>query len=290
MLKRTYQMKPGPVAPSWDRYAECCRRDWDRVLAKDPPEREVQEFLERTPSMVPGAWTPHVKSGHYPLHCMLISQPELPGLASHRPDFMWIATHSGAWYPTLVEIERPGKLLYTQSGTPSAGFSQARHQLAEWRTWFNDPANQSVFAEAYGIPDYMRNERQMELHMILVYGRRSELQGTPHLAKQRHSLMSHADEALVSYDRLEPDRELSHAITAHAQGHGRYRVLHVPPVFRLGPNLADRLSVLDGLEDAVRRNASIPGLRRKFIVSRIPYWRDWSQRPDRGTVDTGDCE
>lgn len=45
----------------------------------------------------------------YPLHCVLIAQPELPGLLTYRADSMWISAHSMAWYPTLIEIEVPHK-------------------------------------------------------------------------------------------------------------------------------------------------------------------------------------
>ena len=175
--------------------------------------------------------------GTFPLHCSLIAQPKLPGQHVRIPDFMWIATHSGAWFPTLIEIEKPSKRIYNKDGTPSSHFSQARNQLNQWRSWFTSNANVEQFKEMYGIPDYMLRRRQMNLHMILVYGRRSELDEQPDLIRQRGSLLS-GDEELMSFDRLlDPgyiDTSKKNAVTVSAMGDGRYRAKYVSPVFELG--------------------------------------------------------
>ena len=130
-----------------DMYSEQCNQQFRSLLSRDPTELEVQEFLEKHPWLVPGHRTPSGTSGHYPLHCILIAQPKLPGSEVYVPDFMWIATHSGAWYPTLVEIERPGKRIFNKDYNPSAHFTKARNQLAQWRAWFNDPGNVQQFRQ-----------------------------------------------------------------------------------------------------------------------------------------------
>ncbi len=266
-------------------------KEWGDLLNSDPAEAEVQSFLERNPMFLPGAWTPATKSGHYPLHCAAISQPLLPGLASKRPDFMWISTHSLTWYPTLIEIERPSKKLFLQSGKPTSDFYQARNQLAEWRTWFSKPENFGKFVSEYGIPSDFTLGRQWNLHMILVYGRRSEFEHSPKLSEQRHSLMSGEDEELMSFDRLHPDSELDEAITIRAKGSGAYEALHVPPTFFLRPALADRLLRVNGISDALNKTPLITEDRRKFLISRILYWQEWAmERKGGGMINSGDIE
>jgi hypothetical protein len=126
---------------------------------------------------------------------------------------MWIASHSASWFPTVIEIERPGKKVFTQSNTPSAEFTQARHQLTQWRTWFDSSANVQQFIESYGIPSELLATRTRHLHMMLIYGRREEFEGDPERSKQRSSLLPGTDEELMSFDRLSADADLEAAIT-----------------------------------------------------------------------------
>lgn len=277
ILDKKYEIKAGPPLPNVDEYIADCRKRWLKLLSSSPDEKKVQLFLEQHPMFLPGAWTPGSKSGHYPLHCAVVSQPKLPGLKSKIPDFMWIASHSLMWYPTLIEIERPSKQIFTLRGTPSAAFTQARNQLAEWRTWFSKPENVQTFIASYGIPDNLIRGRQMQLHMILIYGRRDECSKSLELAEKRGSLLTGADEELMSFDRLSPDRDLDQAITIRATGSGQYEAVHIPPTFSLGPKLADRLYLVNGIEDALKKSTLIGAKRQSFLISRIPYWQSWAK-------------
>jgi hypothetical protein len=288
--KKTYEVQQGPAPPQASDYVTSCGNGWAKLLASDTTEQAVQSFLEDNPILLPGAWTPGTKSGHYPLHCAAISQPLLPGLKSKRPDFMWVSTHSLMWYPTLIEIENPSKRIFNSKGVPRAEFTQARHQLAEWRTWFSRPENVQQFTHSYGIPDYMTSGRQMKLHMILVYGRRSEFENSPELSAQRASLLGGDDQELMSFDRLQPDRELAEAITIRAKGSGKYDAISVPPLFILRPGLADRLLSIDGIESAISKTPLISEERRKFLISRVPYWREWARNGPRGIINSADIE
>lgn len=129
--------------------------------------------------------------------------------------------------------------------------------------------------------------------MILVYGRRSELDQQPDLARQRGSLLS-GDAELMSFDRLlDPryiDVRMKHAVTVRATGDGRYRAKYVPPVFNLGPALAERLLVIDGLEEAIEQNPDISDERKSFLQQRIPYWKSWASAPNRGIIRPADWE
>ena len=155
------------------------------------------------------------------------------------------------WYPTLIEIEKPTKRIFTSKAVPTSEFTQARNQLAEWRTWFSRPENVQVFIASYGINERFRLGRQMELHMVLIYGRREEFENSARLSEQRGSLLTGTDEELMSFDRLRCDPGLDEAITVRVKEPGRYEALSVSPLLRLQPGMADRLLVIDGIDEAL---------------------------------------
>ena len=284
----TYELVNGPCHVPIDEYVDSVNRQYSELLARNPSEREVQCFLEKHPFLVPGHSTPGV-SGHYPLHCSLITQPKLPGQQSYRPDFMWIATHSSAWFPTLIEIEKPDKKIFTRSGDPSSEFTHARHQLNQWRSWFSDHANVEQFKSLYGISDLLRG-RTMCLHMILIYGRRVEFEERPQLIRDRHGLLPGHDEELMSFDRLCANVAMRDAITVKATGFGRYRAVWIPPVFRVGPFLSDRFLHIEGISEAIDQNMEISEERREFLKRRIVYWKERELSSDPGLSRFGDWE
>lgn len=288
-LEKTYELETGPAAVDFGTYAVESQQEYGRLLETDASEAEIQRFLELNPAFVPGARTPLGTSGHDPMHCALIAQSSLPGLNARRPDFLWIACHSSTWFPTFIEIEAPKKRLFTQAGVPTAEFSQARHQIAQWRIWLDEPANVAKLISEYGIGESYTHFRNMVPHFILIYGRRAEFEHSPGLSKQRGLLLSAADEDLVSYDRLVPDSHLSDAVTVKGVGFGRYRVKAVTPTMTLGPARADRLMYLEGFSEAVSQDKRIPAPRRDFLSARVQYWRAWA-RTGGGIVDTGDRE
>jgi len=274
----------GAERPSFEPYAVRIEDEFTALLSSGPDERQVQAFLERHPALLPGALTPSSSSGHYPLHCALVTQPLLPGFHSRVPDFMWIATHSGTWYPTLIEIESPGKRLFTSTGRPTAEFTEARTQLAQWRSWFQNPTNVHQFMELYGVPDTWRRDRSWQLHMILIYGRRAEFEGSPNLSKLRASLMPSPDEELMSFDRLTVDPKLEAMITVRARGNSRFETVWVPETFGTSSFIAESLEYIDGLSESLDRNDQIPEARRAFLKARLEYWRGWAASPGRKTL------
>jgi hypothetical protein len=272
----TYKQERGPEIPSFDAYAERIAVEYKALLETDPSEAIVQKFLTDNPSMVPGAFTPGTRSGHWPLHLALISQPPLHGFSARIPDFMWLSTHSGAWYAAMIEIERPGKRLFTAKEVPTAEFNQARHQLVQWRAWFDAPSNVEIFMSHYGISEWYQKNCIMGRHFILVYGRRSEVHGKPALSKQRGALLAAQNEELMSFDRLSPDRGLRLAVSVKPVGDGQFEVIAVPETFGVSYLNARHLASYIGLDDAIERNVRISPERAKFLKRRIRYWIDWS--------------
>jgi hypothetical protein len=286
----TYVTEQGPAALAFDVYATQAMAEWRVLLDEDPRERRVQQFLEQHPALVPGSLSPGGATCGSELFNLLVSQPTLPGLDARQPDFLWFTSTSDTWYAVLLEIEAPGKRLFRRDGVPTAEFNQARNQLNQWRSWFGLPTNQLKFQADYGVPEFWTARRAMAVYMLLVYGRRNEFRQDPSLTRQRSSLLSGEDEELMSFDRLVADRFLADAITVRAKGNGRYRALSLPPTFKLGPSHPERLLRVDGLEGAIHSSEGWSAARRAFVTSRIPYWRDWAMRDDKGWIDVSDEE
>jgi hypothetical protein len=289
LLTPTYEIEVGPNALSVEDYSTAIQSKFRHLLDSKPTEQDVQRFLEHNPALVPGARTPGSPSGHPPIYNVLIAQPKLPGLKSKFPDFMWIATHSQAWYPTLIEIERPDKKIFKSRAVPRAEFTQAYNQLAQWRCWFGRPENTQTLIREYGVPEEITRYRSMKLHMILVYGRRSEFATEPAISEQRSALVPAADEELMSYDRLRVDKDLQDTVTVRCIGAGQYKAIAIPPTFTLGPTFADRLLRIGELDVAIR-SANIAADRKEFLIRRLKYWRDWAGQSRFPTINLCDEE
>jgi hypothetical protein len=104
-----------PLPISWSVYYDRVLAEWDALLAADPEEAQVQEFLELHPAMVPGGSGDVGPGGH---HCSemgaVFRRPRLDGAGrSFEPDFMWVTRSTSL-------ITRPGPLGLTRLASCSA--------------------------------------------------------------------------------------------------------------------------------------------------------------------------
>lgn len=288
MLDKTYRMVDGTPPDPMDEgiYKSIVEKEWSQLLATDPYEKEVQMFLEKHPVLVPGAFgVLGLSSGHAPFPGALISQPKLYGYQGRVPDFLWISKNSTHLHPIFIEIERPSKRVFKDNGDPTWQFTQARHQLAQWRQWIKVPNNQDAFFNAYRL-DSLR-DLNFEPHYVLIYGRREEFAHDANLLKMMGSLMQ-PDETLMSYDRLsyEPKAGQLPSVRHTVKG---YQIRHIPPTYWLGPEMFHYQPRLLGRLAAVERNQLISAPRKAFLKSRIPYWEAWEKRRS-GITNNGDRE
>lgn len=277
-LAKTYQMVPEAPPPPMDgdTYKATVEQEWAQLLATDPSEKAVQLFLEQHPVLVPGAFgVLGLSSGHAPFPGALISQPKLYGFQGRVPDFLWIAKNSTHLHPIFIEIERPGKKVFKANEEPTWQFTQARHQLAQWRQWIKVPNNQEAFFRAYKLDRF--RDLAFEPHYVLIYGRRKEFADNANLLKMMGSLMA-PDETLMSYDRLSYEPKSAQLLSARHTTRG-YQVRHIPPTYWLGPGMFYYETRLLGRSAAVDRNHLISAPRKAFLKSRIPYWEAWEKLP-----------
>lgn len=269
MFEKRYAIIPDSPRPmSCDEYQDHVKPLWSALLDGHPAESDVQDFLQRHPAMIPGAFSVvGGPSGHAPFPDAVISQPELYGYKRRRPDFMWVSKNSVALNPVLIEIEAPDKKMFRKDGTPTAEFTQARNQLTEWKIWFSKPGNQAAFLRDYGLPF---DRLKLEPQYLLIYGRRSEYEGNEHLTRFRSEVMG-PNEVLMSFDRLQFDANADQFSCVRHTPTG-YDVLHIPPTYWLGPSMFSYDEKMHGLVEAAKRNPLISDERKRFMEDRIPYW------------------
>ncbi len=284
--QKTYVMeKQAPPSMPWDRYKVLVEERWEQLLASDPDEASIQNFLEQHPSMLPGAFGAIGSSGHSPHPSAIISQPPLSDFSRHIPDFMWIAQDSSTIYPVLIEIEAPRKRWFTKAGRATAQLTEAINQLHDWKAWFSQPHNQANFVRHYQVST---QGRPLVPQFVLVFGRRAELAGRAALNAKR-AAMEATDQVLMTYDRLTPDPKASQLMTVRLTTDG-FRAVHVPPTFQLGPMLAAARAQVADKSAAVERNVDMTSERKAFLKLRSEYWDAWVGRGERGIRNLGDWE
>ena len=271
----TYEIETNPPsAMDWEKYKSNLMVRWKDLLDSEASniEKNIQQFLEENPCLIPGPFGITFSSGHFPFPSAVITQPLLKGLATKIPDFMWIASDSGTIYPILIEIETPKKRWFTKEGITHSDFTQAHAQLTSWKTWFNSAANQQLFLEYYKVPGELYQTRRIHPLYVLIYGSRREFISAPGLNAMRSHLQG-IDETLMTFDRLAPEEKAQDMLGARfveSASNRYYDALTVPPTLKLGPLCAnDRARILNK-EEAVQKNGLISPERKQFLLGRIP--------------------
>lgn len=275
----------------WAEYQSIIEAEWKALLERTPPpeERDIQQFMQMHPSMVPGAFGIRGgTSGHYPLYGTVIAQAVLPSYNNRRPDFMWLANDSEKDEPLLVEIESPGKKWWTESGRQTADLTQALDQIAEWKMWFDKPQNEMEFRDYYGLDRNPWIKRPLRPEYVLIYGRRKEANRTSELEAKRSKIRDH-DIQMMTYDGLKPDANASELLCAKKSG-SEFEAISVPPTITIGPTLARSRKDVKGKEAAAQASAYLSAKRKAFLVSRWAYWDDWATSNPNGFHTVGDRE
>jgi len=257
---------PGPLGQS--AYEDFLMLQWQALL--DSPEsrdeRLLHQFLERHPSLLPGPNSVDGTSGHFPFPIAAISRPKLPGLSDREPDFMWIAADSAAVYPILIEIETPHKQwFYGDRAEIHSEFTHAQGQLAEWRAWFSQGGNRTMFLDAYDFPDYLR-KRRLSPRYVLIYGRQANYAGSP-LRQAKRSELAREDERLMSFDRLTPSK-WADAYSCVRKTVNGYQVVAVPPSLTI-INTGETYRCVEGWQEALDHCPDMPTARCEYLQMEI---------------------
>ncbi|MCU9592833.1 DUF4263 domain-containing protein [Caldibacillus thermolactis] len=287
-LKSYNLVSDAPKPISWEDYERKVLEDYNILLEKKRDDEKIfQDFFEKNPAMLPGAFGFFGESGHAPYNNALITQPVLQGLTTKIPDFLWFASDSLNIYPVFIEIEAPGKKWFNKDGTQTAKFTQAQNQIQEWKIWFSNPTHQSLFFEYYDIDKYLIEGKSIKPFYVLIYGLREEFEDNPYLNQKRAQLNKH-DEIYMTFNRLKPNIKGRDIITCHVKNRNYY-AKYVSPTFRLGPVFAEQLSRIKKKEYAIL-NTDLTDERKEFLISRLKYWEDFGKKERKGLINTGDWE
>jgi len=274
--KRFTTVLNAPQPWTWDEYSRWLKTEWAELLRTGDPNNEepYRHFLERHPSLIPGGeGTGNSFGGHHgSWNGVVISQPPLPGITRHIPDFMWLTKNSEDIIPVLIELEAPGKTWFNKDGQRSAKLTQAQDQLAEWRQQLDNPANRQLLGEMYDFPRRWTFEYNLVPRLLLIYGRRQEFRLRPWLSQKRRAIRDPATEAMT-FDRIKPLAGSRDALTVRMERTSQI-VVAVPPTFRLGPTLAESFAAVGGWELAIASNDLMTEARKDFLLSRLPYWKE----------------
>jgi len=268
-----------PQPPSWQEYVDWLMPRWDALLASDPAESTVQVFLEKHPCLLPGAHGDVGPGGHHgPVLGGVFAEPSLQGLnKDRRPNFMWITRSTSLITPICIEIERPGKHWFTVDGVPTAELTQALDQLTDWKVWFSESENQSIFRRQYlgGASE----DRQLLPQYVLISGRQREFERSyrrheqPDRLRKKRDFMRREHESFMTFDSLRPDAQNSDLLTLKMSSDGP-RVRAVPPTFTTGPSTRHDAQPLGSIEDALSRTLLITDARRAHVGRRWEHWRN----------------
>jgi hypothetical protein len=258
--------------------------EWYALLTRKPEEKDVQEFLELHPAMVPGG-SGDVGPGEHHGSDMgaIFRQPTLQGAGRNfTPDFMCVTRSSSLITPVLVEIEKPEKRWFTSTGRPTAHFTEAHDQLAQWRDWFRQDGNSAIFRQRFQLLGDRYPERQLSPQFVLVYGRQSEFErGGGHsdadaLNRKRDSIRQ-PDEKFYTFDSLRPrfDHGQSVVVTMSAEGPAPFAF---SPMFGTGPSIAEGTLLFDDISEALERSVMMTDERREYLRQRWSYWQDTERK------------
>ncbi|MFD8932769.1 MULTISPECIES: Shedu anti-phage system protein SduA domain-containing protein [Streptomyces] len=280
-----------PQAPTWEKYRDWLLPKWNTLLESNPNERQMQEFLEFHPCLLPGATDSIGQGGHHGASfSAVIRQPPLQGLGPKRvPDFMWVRRDTGAIRPICIEIESPGKSWFNKDRTPTASLTQAIDQLTEWKVWFNSPENRLIFAKTYA-PSYPH--RPIEPQFVLVFGRNSEFKaGTskhddPDYVRLKRDHMLRRDEHFFTYDQLRPEDEAEDYATITNSVY-EWSLNSIPPTFCTGSHIMELSRIVSDPSQAIAKADLTSPERKAYLLERWKYWRSVALAPEPHAYSLG---
>lgn len=150
--KRLRVGTPGPE----QLYALC------ELLALNPPEERLQQFLENEPGFVAG-----LLGGPDNADLAVLFKPYVG--TAYRADFCVLQAHQGGAVAHLVEIESSHDRLFTREGRTAKRLSSAMTQIEDWRIWIAQERRHyareliRIARQVPLLPDYQPGDRGFRL-------------------------------------------------------------------------------------------------------------------------------
>ncbi|MEL6864802.1 MAG: Shedu anti-phage system protein SduA domain-containing protein [Bacteroidota bacterium] len=168
-------------------------------------QREIFNFFEKNPSLLPGLNGNKGNLTHGAHHGLIFPELALHGTHSIRPDFLFVATNSLEASIVFIKIDQPSNRIFTEKDEFTAEFNQAFSQLEDWNHWMSIDENKAIIIEE--LTNAFSSNRIKRLNIksehYLVISRRLEYLNNPN--RQRLiSLKSKFPYHILSFDRLAP--------------------------------------------------------------------------------------
>lgn len=260
-----------PPPMPWEQYEKLIKNEWNQLLESEDSkkERKIQQFLEKHPSMLPGAFGILGSSNLNPFPLAVITQPKLQGNDTKISDFLWISSDSTSVYLTFIELKVPTKLWWTEKGKPRSDLTSAINQLTDLYVWLEKPVNRLNFFDYFRIPELLRKRRLKQIY-VLIYGRRAEA------IKYENRDKSYKDNViLMTYDRLSPDPNAKNFMTVKMKKEG-YEAVAIPPSFTFHQDFIEERAIINSKEKAIKNNEYLTKERKNFLLKRFVDWDEKS--------------
>lgn len=287
---RVEQPQDKQSAMGWDAYSARLLTEWKALLNQDPEpdEKDVQKFLELHPSLLPGGFGDVGPSGHHgPWLGGVYREPPLKGLnRQRRPDFMWVTSGTDLVTPICIEIEKPNRPWFKKNGRPSRELTEALDQLADWKVWFSEPENQSIFRKTYVSQDF--EHRVLKPQYVLIYGRAAEFMPAqsrhknPNALRKKRGFMARQDEYFYTFDSLEPNPKAKHCTTLSMKEDGGPELFSFPATFETTADTMDDAVILRDPAPALVRSKWMDEGQKNHIRE---MWRYWQSQGDQSRTN-----
>jgi hypothetical protein len=200
-------------------------RDLLKTAAHD--ERAVQSYLEANTELL---LTPSLLNHGLHFNAVISQFPVNRSLTS---DFAYLTKSSVAWRLVLVEIEQPGKTLFTNKRNWTTEATDFKDALAQVRTWQEQlTRDRNVIRTALGplLQPLTMRENRLDISYVLVIGRDNEIENDQD-RRDRIASLGEQGITVLTYDSLlrGVEREPSKNVLAVSGRGFRIKHLHRPP-------------------------------------------------------------
>jgi hypothetical protein len=190
-------------------------------LGCDGGEKDMHAFLEKNSRLLPCNTGIRNDRHHGIVKGIVFSKLPLQGSFRRVPDFIFLTKTSVKSTIVFIEIEHPGKKIFTKTDDFTSQFNQAYQQLEDWKIWFEADNNKSILKgwihEA--IDDTFLAKLPIKAEFVLIYGRRKEFENMPNRIRRLEEKNKYPIN-VMSYDRLICDSFTNGYITIRKNENG----------------------------------------------------------------------
>ncbi|MGG0482448.1 Shedu anti-phage system protein SduA domain-containing protein [Priestia aryabhattai] len=233
-----------------------------KVREPEHKEREIHEFLEKNPSLLP--YVSNCYSG------IVVSEYQLSGTFDREPDFLYCFETSNGMVIYMVEIEAPHKKMFLKnSNNFTADFKQAYNQLEQWYAWTKNEGNSKVLLHTIrNLCNTPANPDKIDkIEFILIYGSRQELNFGSR--RDMRDTKNVGPFEVMSFDRLEHTTGDMIVVTPQKD---HFKVIEITSDYEVNEALHGHFNSYNMIE-VIEKNKDINDKDKKLMIKKVE--EDW---------------